>query len=34
MKERAAKNSQHAPISTYEVHMGSWARVPEEHVAR
>jgi 1,4-alpha-glucan branching enzyme len=31
MKHRGAKNSPHAPISTYEVHMGSWARVPEEH---
>jgi 1,4-alpha-glucan branching enzyme len=31
MKNRGAKNSLHAPISTYEVHLGSWMRVPEEH---
>jgi len=31
MQNRGAKNSQHAPISTYELHMGSWARVPEEN---
>jgi len=30
MKERAAKNSLQAPISIYEMHIGSWKRVPEE----
>ncbi len=30
MKERAAKNSSEAPFSIYEVHLGSWRRVPEE----
>ena len=30
MKSRAAKDSLHAPISIYEVHLGSWMRVPEE----
>ena len=28
---RRASNSLHAPISIYEVHLGSWMRVPEEH---
>ncbi|MFZ1919128.1 MAG: 1,4-alpha-glucan branching protein GlgB [Terriglobales bacterium] len=28
---RAAANTTHAPISIYEVHLGSWMRVPEEH---
>jgi 1,4-alpha-glucan branching enzyme len=28
--KRAAANSLHAPISIYEVHLGSWMRVPEE----
>lgn len=31
MKERAASNSLEAPMSIYEVHLGSWARVPEDH---
>jgi 1,4-alpha-glucan branching enzyme len=30
MKERGARNSLHSPISIYEVHPGSWKRVPEE----
>lgn len=30
MKERAAADPVRAPISIYEVHLGSWARVPEE----
>ncbi|MCA9609620.1 MAG: 1,4-alpha-glucan branching enzyme, partial [Myxococcales bacterium] len=31
MKERAAKNATSAPMSIYEVHLGSWRRVPEEN---
>jgi 1,4-alpha-glucan branching enzyme len=31
MEERHAHNSFHAPISIYEVHLGSWQRVPEEN---
>ncbi len=31
MSTRKAKNSLRAPISIYEVHLGSWMRVPEEH---
>jgi len=31
MQQREAKNSLHAPMSIYEVHLGSWMRVPEEH---
>jgi 1,4-alpha-glucan branching enzyme len=31
MQERKARNSLHAPISIYEVHLGSWMRVPEEN---
>jgi 1,4-alpha-glucan branching enzyme len=31
MQDRQAKNSLQAPISIYEVHLGSWMRVPEEH---
>jgi 1,4-alpha-glucan branching enzyme len=31
MEKRAAHNSLRAPISVYEVHLGSWMRVPEEH---
>ncbi|HEX7895018.1 MAG TPA: alpha-amylase family glycosyl hydrolase, partial [Terriglobales bacterium] len=31
MKSRGGRQSLHAPISIYEVHMGSWMRVPEEH---
>jgi len=30
-QKRAAANSLHAPISIYELHLGSWMRVPEEH---
>jgi len=30
MKERSRKNSWEAPISIYEMHIGSWRRVPEE----
>jgi len=30
MAGRAARNALAAPISTYEVHLGSWMRVPEE----
>src|SRR5271155_2692062 len=30
LKDRAAVNSLHAPMSIYEVHLGSWMRVPEE----
>jgi 1,4-alpha-glucan branching enzyme len=30
MAERAKKNSLRSPISIYEVHLGSWRRVPEE----
>jgi len=31
MQGREGRNSLHAPISIYEVHLGSWMRVPEEH---
>src|SRR5215472_563461 len=31
MNSRTGRQSLHAPISIYEVHLGSWARVPEEH---
>ncbi len=31
MATRHSRNSLHAPISTYEVHIGSWMRVPEEN---
>ena len=31
MHGRKGRNSLHAPISIYEVHLGSWMRVPEEH---
>jgi 1,4-alpha-glucan branching enzyme len=31
MQNREGRNSLHAPISIYEVHLGSWMRVPEEH---
>ncbi len=31
MKDRHALNSLHAPFSVYEVHIGSWRRVPEEN---
>ncbi|HEV3259063.1 MAG TPA: 1,4-alpha-glucan branching protein GlgB [Gemmataceae bacterium] len=30
MAERHRRNSLEAPIATYEVHLGSWMRVPEE----
>ncbi len=30
MEERAVKNMLESPVSIYEVHLGSWARVPEE----
>ena len=30
MRERAARNNREAPISIYEVHAGSWMRVPEQ----
>jgi len=31
MSKRGESNSLHAPHSVYEVHLGSWMRVPEEH---
>jgi 1,4-alpha-glucan branching enzyme len=31
MQTRKGKNSLQAPLSIYEVHLGSWMRVPEEH---
>ena len=31
LEKRAAANSLHAPMSIYEVHLGSWMRVPEEN---
>ncbi len=30
MADRAARNALDAPISIYEVHLGSWMRIPEE----
>jgi 1,4-alpha-glucan branching enzyme len=30
MSRRGERNSLHAPVSIYEVHLGSWRRVPEE----
>jgi len=30
MKERPGKNPLHEPMSIYEVHLGSWMRMPEE----
>ncbi|HUL32690.1 MAG TPA: 1,4-alpha-glucan branching protein GlgB [Candidatus Eisenbacteria bacterium] len=30
MKTRAEHNSLRSPISIYEIHLGSWARIPEE----
>ena len=30
MQERAGRNALDAPMSVYEVHLGSWRRVPEE----
>jgi 1,4-alpha-glucan branching enzyme len=31
LSKRAERNSLHAPMSVYEIHLGSWMRVPEEH---
>jgi len=31
MQKRRERNSQRSPIAIYEVHLGSWMRVPEEH---
>ena len=31
MQHRAPRNSLKSPISIYEVHIGSWMRIPEEH---
>src|SRR2546428_1693287 len=31
MRTRGGRDSLNAPISIYEVHLGSWIRVPEEH---
>jgi 1,4-alpha-glucan branching enzyme len=31
MEKRGARNSLRAPQAIYEVHLGSWMRVPEEH---
>jgi 1,4-alpha-glucan branching enzyme len=31
MRDRQSKNAHNAPISMYEVHLGSWARVPEDN---
>jgi 1,4-alpha-glucan branching enzyme len=31
MKSRGGRQTLHSPISIYEVHLGSWMRVPEEH---
>src|SRR6202789_4206927 len=31
MKTRARANALDAPMSIYEVHLGSWRRIPEEH---
>ena len=31
MRERGPKQQRDAPIQIYEVHLGSWKRVPEEH---
>jgi 1,4-alpha-glucan branching enzyme len=31
MEERRTHNSLHAPMSIYEVHLGSWKRVPEDN---
>jgi 1,4-alpha-glucan branching enzyme len=30
MKSRGARQTLHSPISIYEVHLGSWMRIPEE----
>ena len=34
MAQRLEKNSLQAPVSTYEVHIGSWMRHPDEHHGR
>ena len=31
MEQRYQRNSLHSPQAIYEVHLGSWMRVPEEH---
>jgi 1,4-alpha-glucan branching enzyme len=31
MAQRKEKNSLHSPMAIYEVHLGSWMRVPEDH---
>jgi 1,4-alpha-glucan branching enzyme len=31
MSDRAARNALDSPISIYEMHLGSWRRVPEDH---
>ena len=31
MAQRKEKNSLHAPMAIYEMHFGSWMRVPEDH---
>src|SRR6059036_361599 len=31
MSSRANRNSVHAPIAIYEVHLGSWRRIPEDN---
>src|SRR5271168_1983632 len=31
LKKRGERNSLHAPMSIYEVHLGSWMRMAEEH---
>jgi 1,4-alpha-glucan branching enzyme len=31
MRERGGRQSHHSPISIYEMHLGSWMRVPEEN---
>jgi len=31
MKERHARNSMNAPMAIYEMHLGSWQRMPEEN---
>jgi 1,4-alpha-glucan branching enzyme len=31
LQKRGDRNSLHAPMAVYELHLGSWMRVPEEH---